>query len=194
MKAPPISWIWAFSVLTAWLLVALDLDQAVWAQQSSQELQAYGAFKGEDLTWTGAWRLVASQWLHVKFLHMLLNILIIGTVGHGLQRRTSPAVVVLIGLGGGAVGQLASAAAHPDMFVSGASQAYLALCGAALLLLRPRSLAWRVAAVGTALAVGIDLLVSDHAAIKAGHLAGFVAGASAAAGLRIVSRSRSGPP
>ena len=187
-NSPPVAWVWAFSLLAAWMLIAWQLDQSIFRSQRSQDLVAYGAFKGENLTAADAWRLVASQWLHVEFLHMLFNALVIALLGQALQRRTSIGVMVLIGIGGGAVGQYFSAVASPSSYVSGASQAYLALGGATLLLFIRSNAAWWMAVVATMVAAALDLFVGSHGAIKVGHAAAFVAGISG--GASIIAKQR----
>src|SRR3954447_13113488 len=131
-RAVPLSWIWALSIVVVWTLVAVHLAQPPWAQQSSLDLVRYGALKGADFTWWESWRLIVSQWLHVKFPHMLLNALIIAVVGQAVERVITPWLVIFVAVTGGAVGQLLIVTTRPDAFISGASQAYMALCGFAL--------------------------------------------------------------
>ena len=99
--------------------------------------------------------------------------------------------MLLIGIGGGAVGQYLSAVASPSSFVSGASQAYLALGGAVLLLFGRSNAAWRMAVVATIVAAALDLFVSSHGAIKIGHAAAFLAGIAGGASIIAKQRLRS---
>ncbi|WP_395945641.1 rhomboid family intramembrane serine protease [Brevundimonas sp.] len=171
-----ILWTWAASIVLVWGVVAFDLGQPLWMRQHSIALTAYGAFEGQTLTVKDSWKLLASQRLHVKFPHMLFNAVIIGSVGSALTRRSAWPFVLVLGLIGGACGQLAAALVQPDAYVSGASQAYLALCGAALVLLERRSIGWWLSVLGVAVSVALDLFVSSHAAIKPGHFVPFVIG------------------
>lgn len=173
----PWSWLWALSIVVVWLGVAQALGQPVPTQQHSLDLVRYGAFRGGDLTLAESWRLVASQWLHVKFPHMLFNALIIGLVGQSLSGRFGAAVMLGVGVIGGAAGQLAGALATPDAYISGASQACLALAGLALLTLGRRTPGWWAAVAGVMVALVLDLFVSDHAAVKTGHAVPFALGA-----------------
>ncbi|WP_396593651.1 rhomboid family intramembrane serine protease [Brevundimonas sp. R86498] len=175
-RAAATIWVWAASILLVWAVVAVSLGQPLWQQQHSRDLTAYGAFLGETLTFGDSWKLLASQWLHVKFPHMLFNIAVIGLVGAGLTRHLSPAAVLALGLVGGAVGQMAAALLQPDAYISGASQAYLALCGAGLLILSRTGIAFAAAVIGVLVSVALDVFVSDHAGIKPGHLASFAFG------------------
>ena len=191
-RAFPLSWIWALSIVGVWTLVAVHLAQPLWAQQSSLDLVPYGALKGEDFTWRESWRLIVSQWLHVKFPHMLLNVLIIAVVGQALERVIAPWLVVFVALAGGAVGQLLTVTTHPDAFISGASQAYAALCGFALVCVKPSQFGWWVAVIGVVVAACLDLVVSSDHALKVGHVAPFAFGVSAGLALSSWSRIRAG--
>lgn len=175
-RGAAILWTWAASVVLVWFAVAFDLGQPLWMRQHSVALTAYGAFEGQTLMVQDSWKLLASQWLHVKFPHMLFNAVIIGSVGSALTRRLAWPHVLALGVIGGACGQLASALVQPEAYVSGASQAYLALCGAALVLLERRSIGWWFSLLGVAVSVALDLFVSGHADIKPGHFVSFVIG------------------
>lgn len=87
---------------------------------------------------------------------------------------------------GGTLGQFASVVSYPTAISSGASQALMALCGAAVSVTgtRARLLALLVLAVQAAL----DLYASG--AIKMGHAVGFAAGLLIAQ-LILLARSRS---
>lgn len=175
-RAAAIIWAWAASILLVWVMVAVSLGQPIWQQQHSRDLTTYGVFLGETLTIGDSWKLLASQWLHVKFPHMLFNVAVIGVVGAGLTRHLSASLVLSIALIGGAVGQFTAAVLQPEAYISGASQAYLALCGAGLLILPRRSVGFGAALLGVLVSVALDVFVSDHAGIKPGHLASFVIG------------------
>lgn len=181
-------WAWAISIVVTWALVALDLGHPIWMQQHSRDLTAYGVFEGRTLRWGESWRLFASQWLHVKFPHMLFNAGVIGLVGAAMTRQLAWPLVLALGLVGGAVGQLTAALLQPDAYISGASQAYLALCGAGLLVVDRMSLGWWAAVVGVIVSVGLDLFVSGHAGIKPGHITSFATGLAAGAGLLVLRR------
>jgi rhomboid protease GluP len=171
-----IAWGWATSIVVVWIVVAAVLGQAPWTQQHSIALMTFGAFEGQTFSLSDSWKLLASQWLHVKFLHMLFNAGIIGLVGAALSRRMPWGLMLLIGLVGGGLGQLAGALSQPTAYISGASQAYLALCGAGLFLLPRRSKAFWVAVVGTVVSVALDLFVAQHGGIKPGHSVSFTFG------------------
>jgi membrane associated rhomboid family serine protease len=190
-RSAGIVWAWAASIVLVWVVVAVALGQPIWMRQHSIDLTAYGAFKGRALTPGDSWKLLASQWLHVKFPHMLFNAIIIGVVGAALTRRLAWPWVLALGLIGGACGQLAAALFQPDAYVSGASQAYLALCGLGVLVLDRKAVGWWAAITGVAVSVGLDVFVSDHAGIKPGHLVPFVVGAIAGCAFLFLDPRRS---
>ncbi len=162
--------LWAVSLVVVWCATATALHQSPWAQQASRDLLPFGVIKGAHFEPAQAWRLVASQWLHVKAPHMLLNALILGGVGWCAERRWGRALPALIALVGGVLSQGLLVLLEPQAFLSGASQAYMALCGFALAaggVSRPGlGLAWAGVAVG----IGLDVFVSGHGAPKVGHL------------------------
>jgi membrane associated rhomboid family serine protease len=181
--------LWSASIIIVWFVVAHLLGQQPFHYQPSQKLTRFGALLGQDLVPAEAWRLVASQWLHVHFGHMLFNALIIAIVGAPLARRIGGARVLFLGLAGGTLAQAVTAIVYPQAYFSGASQAYLVLCGLSLLLLPLRSreyrIAFGVAVLGIAAAAALDLLVSESHAIKAGHFVGVIFGAAVGALLRL---------
>jgi membrane associated rhomboid family serine protease len=183
-------WGWSISIVLVWALIAVDLQQPVWMRQHSIDLMAYGAFQGREFQLADIWKLFASQWLHVKFPHMLFNVLIIGAVGTALLARLTLSGTLALGLLGGAAGQVAAAVFQPDAYVSGASQAYLALCGAAIVMLPKRSIGWVAGLVGIVAAVILDLFVSGYAGVKPGHVAPLLIGLAVGAALIIGPRRR----
>lgn len=160
-----------------WILVAGSLDQSIWQLQHSRDLVTFGAIRGFDFEPPEIWRALASQWLHVSFPHMLFNALMIGIVGQAVEERMGGLIMVLVGAVGGALAQLSTVFFNSSAYISGASQAYLALCGLALLTITKKSVGWWAALVGTLVAIALDLFVSSHGAPKVGHVTGFAAGA-----------------
>ncbi len=187
-----ILWVWAASIVIVWIVVAADLGQPLWGRQHSIALTAYGAFEGRTLTVADSWKLLASQWLHVKLAHMLFNVAVIGLVGASMTQRMAWWLVLALGLVGGACGQLAAALAQPDAYVSGASQAYLALCGMGLLVMDRKSVGWRTAVVGIVVSIGLDLFVSAHGGVKPGHFVPFVIGLIVGGVFLLLDRHRPG--
>lgn len=169
-------WAWAGSLVLVWSAVAIQLDQPLWSLQHSRDLVSFGAARGIDFTLADLWRLLASQWLHVKFPHMLFNALIIGVVGTAAGRSNGWLITIASGVFGGAAAQFLTLWFNPTAYVSGASQAYLALCGLTLVTTSIRSTGWQIALLAVTVAAGIDLFVSSYGAPKIGHIAGLTAG------------------
>jgi len=170
---------WAVSLIVVWGTVAVALKQPLLATQPSKDLMAFGAARGADFKVTEAWRLVVSQWLHVKFPHMLLNAAIIAVVGRAVEVRAGPIVLMATGVIGGALGQLAVLWLQPQDVISGASQAAFALCAFVLPNARIKSFAWPAAVVGIVIGLALDSVVGGHLQLKPGHLVGGLFGLAA---------------
>ncbi|HVE55054.1 MAG TPA: rhomboid family intramembrane serine protease, partial [Ramlibacter sp.] len=149
------------AIVLTWCVVAFVLEQPLWASQRSRLLLSAGAADGDLVLANGQWwRIVTSQFLHVHALHMLFNAACVTLVGVALERRYGWQRVALLFFLGGSVGQVASVLAYPHLVSSGASQALMALCGAALVLPAERRMRWFVLAL-VAIQAGLDLYVAQ---------------------------------
>jgi rhomboid protease GluP len=168
-----LAWSLGVLIVLTWLLAATLLQQSPLAVQRSNQLLDLGAINGALLNPSGSWRVVASQFLHSHFSHMLFNAITVVAVGAMIERVWGTLWLAVVYVIGGSIGQVASVVSYPDLVSSGASQALMALCGAALLMRKGRVGALLVVAV-LMVQVALDL----HAAhkIKAGHGWGFLAG------------------
>ncbi|WP_083873113.1 rhomboid family intramembrane serine protease [Nocardia testacea] len=180
--------IWAASIFAVWFFIAFAIGQKSFQQQRSHSLVRYGALLGSDFTLRESWRLIASQWLHVNFGHMVFNAFIIAFVGVALEKWVRGGAIFTLGVTGGALAQLMSIYAYPSAYISGASQAYLVLCGM-LLTIAPfckgrQWWAYTVSIAGILVSIGLDLFASGHGAIKIGHLCGLIFGLIAGLFLR----------
>ena len=176
----------ALAVLVSWFVSAAVLDQSLLATQRSRDLMTIGAADGALFTTHEWWRLITSQYLHVHFLHMLFNVACIAIVGAAVEQAFRWQGLLIVYVGGGTAGQFASVMALPQLVSSGASQALMALCAAALLISRPRIRFVALAII--AVQVALDLYVSG--AIKIGHSIGFLAGLVITLGVLWVARRR----
>jgi rhomboid protease GluP len=173
LRSSRISWLLFVSIIVSWIAVAITLDQSVLAVQHSRQLLKFGAANGALLQAGEWWRVLVSQFLHVHAPHMLFNALAVLAVGALLESgagRWSLAIVYFVG---GCIGQIASIAFYPILVSSGASEALMALCGAALLMCRSR-IAYMIVTPILMVQLALDLLASGT--IKAGHGWGFAAG------------------
>ncbi len=173
LRTARLAWVLAGSMLLAWLLVALSLDQSALAAQQSRDILKFGAVNGDLLRPEGWWRLVVSQFLHVHLFHMLFNASCVLVIGALLERGYGWSWLATIYLVGGSIGQFASVVYYPDLVSSGASQALMALCGAAFFLCRSRGTCISIIAI-LAIQLALDLRAAQT--VKAGHGWGFVAG------------------
>lgn len=175
-----ISHVLATSIVLAWVVSALQLGQPILAGQKSSALLALGA--ADSSVWRSHqwWRLLSSQWLHVKFLHMLFNALGVLVAGVYVERRTHWAFAAAVYLVGGVLGQIASVYLDPSQVASGASQAMLALCATAMALSARRegrdAYGWAVLIIIMA-QLGLDLKAAHT--VKIGHTVGLVLGLAA---------------
>ena len=178
----------ALLILIAWCASAAYLDRPLFAPQRSSLLPFIGGATGKMFSTHEWWRLLTSQFFHVHFMHMLFNALCILLVGGFIEQAYRWRVFLLIYLMGGIAGQAASVLFYPTLVSDGASQALMALCGAALLLLSRWSLrAITLLIIG--LQAGLDLYVAGT--IKAGHGYGFAAGLLIATGVLLAAKRRS---
>jgi rhomboid protease GluP len=174
-------------ILIGWIIVAIKLDLSLFVAHKSRLLPQFGAATGEVLVTHEWWRLLVSQFLHVYFLHMLFNACCIGVIGSAIEKLYGWRVLITVCLLGGLIGQTASVWHYPELVTDGASQALMAMCGAALVLQMNPGVK-----VFTGIIVAIQAALDLHAAstIKAGHGYGFVAGLMLSLGLFIAARRR----
>ncbi|PTS75090.1 hypothetical protein DBR17_16265 [Sphingomonas sp. HMWF008] len=184
------SLLWAVSLVVVWCAIAFALHQSVWAQQSSRDLMVFGAIKGEYFDWTQGWKLVASQWLHVKAPHMLLNAFVIGGVGLAVEARWGRVLPGIIALIGGTLTQALLVILEPHEFISGASQAYMVLCGFALFAGGVRRVGLGLAWIGLLISIAIDVYISSHGQIKVGHAFPMILGIAAGVLAKAQSKPR----
>ncbi|MFZ6653724.1 rhomboid family intramembrane serine protease [Undibacterium sp. TJN19] len=174
-------------ILIGWIIVAIKLDQSIFAPHKSLLLPQFGAATGDVLVTHEWWRLLVSQFLHVHFLHMLFNAACIGVTGNAIEKAYGWRVLIAVYLIGGLTGQIASVWHYPHLVTDGASQALMALCGASLVL-RLNTRLKLFAGVIIVIQAALDL----HAAstIKAGHGYGFAAGLLIGLGVIMATRKR----
>lgn len=186
-RSAGLSWLLFASITGSWVLVAIALDQSVLAAQHSRQLLQVGAVNGALLQAGEWWRLVVSQFLHVHAPHMLFNALAVLLVGALIERAADGWWLAAIYLVGGCIGQYASVVFYPVLVSSGASQALMGLCGAALFICRNRISYLIVVSI---LVVQLALDMRAAGTVKAGHGWGFAAGIFLGAVAVLVSRSK----
>ncbi len=183
----PATYLLAAAIILTWSAAAVYFGQSILATQKSAQLLKIGAVNGDLFGAHEYWRLLASQFLHVHFPHMLFNALCILVVGSAVERAFHWRGLTTVYLIGGTAGQIASVASYPTVVSSGASQALMALCAAALLVVGS-SVRW-IALLVIAIQIALDVYVAG--AIKMGHSVGFGAGLLVAFGIMLAARLRS---
>ena len=190
LRPGPLALVLSISIIFAWIASAIALDQSLFATQRSSQLLGIGALNGELLRTEGWWRLLASQYLHVHFPHMIFNAFGVLLIGSVVERSGGLFDLAIVYFLGGSVGQLVSVISYPELVSSGASQALMALCGAAVLVCRARVGYITATAV---LAVQLVLDISAAHKIKAGHGWGLVAGVLLGAAILVVQKRKGRP-
>jgi rhomboid protease GluP len=165
--------------LIAWFAVAWTHHLSPFAPQNSALLLRVGAVNWNLLGAGEWWRIITSQFLHVHFPHLIFNMLSLLLLGGMLELESGAWRLVVLYLLSGVAGQLVGVAVAPSLVSSGASQATMGLAGgvAVGLFRQRRAFTARLIILLAIVAVqcGLDLLAAGS--IKAGHSAGFLAGA-----------------
>jgi len=152
---------------------------------TAPSLVQWGANFG-PLTLNGQWwRIVASLFLHVGLIHLVLNMVVLANIGPFMEKALGNWAYLSLYLVAGIAGSAASLALYPFVACAGASAAILGLYGALVavfLLCRQAVPAERWARLSKVIAafVGVGLLnglFSPEVDIDiAGHLGGLVSG------------------
>jgi rhomboid protease GluP len=179
-RKPYITFLICFFILFYWSFIAFHSGQSLLKTQSCRLLLGYGAVNGQLLEQGDHWRMIVSQFTHVKFFHMLGNVIFIFLIGAYIERRFGSFVLLLVYLSGGTLGQYVSVFFNPKLVSSGASQALCALAGfLAIIFLK----VWRSSKI-TGITVllfvfiqcGLDWYFAGR--LKEGHTFGFLVGAA----------------
>ncbi|MFZ6845458.1 rhomboid family intramembrane serine protease [Undibacterium sp. RuTC16W] len=176
-KFPLLSLTLVLISLFAWFVVASRLGLHAFQSQRSSLLLQVGAVDGVTFESGQVWRLLTSQFLHVHFLHMLVNLASIYLLASAVERISGRTALAVIYLGGGTTGQYFGVLLHPGLVGSGASQALMALCGFTLLAYRHFSSLRYVVYLSAAIVmfqISLDVYVSGT--FKPGHSFGLLAG------------------
>jgi TPR repeat protein len=132
--ATPKAWVTpALLVLNVLMFLVLSADSNSLFSPPLPKLIAWGADFG-PLTVTGQqwWRTIACCFLHVGLLHLLCNMLALFQAGQLVERLFGPWFFLLIYLGCGVSGSLASLWLNPALVSAGASGAIFGVYGALL--------------------------------------------------------------
>jgi len=99
-------------------------------EPTSESLIRWGANYG-PLTLGGQWwRLLSCTFLHIGFIHLALNMWVLNDIGRLVERLFGNGLFLVIYLGAGILGSMASVCTHPEIVSAGASGAVFGLYGA----------------------------------------------------------------
>ncbi len=170
---------------------AVDIAGTWFGRVRVVELEAYGVLP-QHLFDFELWRLATAQLVHVKQMHMLLNVLCMLLLGIGIERHIGCARLLLLWLVAGSIATLVSTqfVQPPWNLGTGASQAVMAMAGCGVWLMvsgadRTRFLRFSLAFAILA-ALSLDLIYAGYP--KAGHVAGLLLGALMSSRLLITTR------
>jgi rhomboid protease GluP len=165
-------------IIAAWIISALHHELSLFQTQKSRLILSFGAINGESLQRGEYWKLLTAQFLHVMFLHMLLDVGFIYFIGAKIEKIFGPHVFLSVFLLAGLAGTTASVLIYPQLTSSGSSQALCGIVGAffvlALFPLRVSRIAVAWAGIFVLIQVFLDLYFAGY--VKAGHYVGFLAG------------------
>jgi len=174
-----ISLVAATVVMSLW--ANFDISGTLSGKIRATDLEAYGGLTWEHLKAFELWRLIASQLIHVKQIHMLYNMLSLLALGILLENYVGSRKFFIVWFISGSVGTLVSTFTIPAPWNlgTGGSQAIFGIValGGVIYLLglnRSKILVW-VLALSFIPALLLDLIHAYHP--KLGHVAGLILGA-----------------
>lgn len=178
LKIQPGSALICLLIIGVWVISALHHHLSIFETQQSNMLLNFGAINGASLQRGEYWRLISSQFLHVKFPHMLFNIAFIYYIGAKLEKYWGMIVLIAIYLTAGTLAQLASVLSYPNLVSSGASQALCGMIGAFLVLFLYPLRVSKMTLVWVGIFLVLQTLLDLYSAgyIKTGHWVGFIIG------------------
>lgn len=165
--------------LVSWFVVAWLYDLPLLGPHNSYSLLPAGALSGDLLRAGEWWRVITSQFLHVRLIHLAFNLGALLLLGAPWERSSGPLRFAVLYIVSGSVGQIVGVLAEPALVSTGASQAVMAVAGARATELLKRREGGLVAFIVPAIVVFVQLTLDILAAgkFKAGHWSGLCAGA-----------------
>jgi len=161
-------------------LVAYEVHGSIFSKVKILELREYGGVTFQQLGRLEFWRLVSSQFIHVKPIHMLFNVISLFGIGYFVEKQIGGKKSTILFFASGIVGTLASIMFIPAPYNvgTGASQAVLGLtaCGVLLMIKGINNSIWLkwVLIFCITPAMALDIIYSGFP--KLGHIIGFAVG------------------
>ncbi len=188
------------------VFIAMTVGGVSPVEPTTQDLVRWGASYGPYELSTEWWRAFTAMFVHIGFLHILLNMYCLYRLGPLAERMLGPWKVAALYLLSGIGGNVASVAIHPMIVAAGASGAIFGVAGALLPVLHFRQIPALVSQGGRGrlgiggfivynLGLGFANTGIDNAAHIGGLVIGFVAGYAAPvtaspAGRQVILRTR----
>lgn len=160
--------------------VAFSVTGHLFGTVSIPQLETYGAINFSHLRNLELWRLVASQLIHAKQMHMLYNVLSLAILGMFLEHYLRAIKFFALWFIAGSIGTLISTfeGTPPWNLGTGASQAVLGIAAFGVVLAQkgasPSRWLWAVLAASLIPAFALDFFSAGYP--KPGHIAGALIG------------------
>ncbi|WP_235199517.1 rhomboid family intramembrane serine protease [Photobacterium galatheae] len=179
---PYVTFILCISTFIVSLAVNDTISGTLAGQIKVPELEPYGGYTLEHLLNFELWRLLVSQFIHVKQFHMFYNVLSLFVLGCLLETRMSRFVFVSIWFLAGSAGTFVSTFTVPAPWNlgTGGSQGILALAAAGVVLYASGQLRTKITAfvLGWVIfpAFVLDIIYAENHLPKPGHIVSFALG------------------
>ena len=160
--------------------VAYETHGSILSKVKIVELREYGGVTFQQLGDLEFWRLFSSQFVHVKPIHMLFNVISLLLIGYFTEKRLGNKRFTFLFFISGITGTLAGIIFIPAPYNigTGTSQAIFGLMACGLLLLikgENKSLGLKLSLIFCIVpAIVLDIIYSGFP--KLGHIVGFVVG------------------
>ena len=162
--------------------VNFQISGSAFGKITITELEPFGGFTYKHILDLELWRLVVSQFIHVKQFHMIYNAFSLFALGYVLERKLGSSVFLLIWFIAGSIGTFASTFTVPEPWNlgTGGSQAILGLAAAGLTMYLKRHIEGKLALIVLGFSIvpafALDLIFSEHHLPKVGHVVSFSLG------------------
>ncbi len=160
--------------------LAYYLHGTPWSTVNLTELRTYGGFDFQQFSQGEVWRLITSQFVHVKQFHMVFNVLCLLLLGISIEPLLGKIKTLLLWFVPGALGIMASVyfSTYSEEVGTGASQAIMGLLAASITIIY-RGLIYpfwlkSVVIIISFVALFLDFYTTHYP--KPGHIIGFVCG------------------
>lgn len=156
-------------------LVTGGASSGVSSQITGSVLQ-HGVFFGPLVADGEWWRIVSSGFLHLGFLHIGMNMLLLFFLGRVLEGSIGSVRFAAIYFASLVAGSLGSLLLEPTVAAAGASGAVFGLMGAALVASRSRGINPWESGIGGLVVLNLLLTFAVPGIAKGGHLGGLIGG------------------